>query len=113
MKITPAHVNFWVKRKAPAFIREALQKKEFAKVNIDSLIPRTKKDLTESRNTTTHNTISLLRGWRNRGENIIDKLEQMAKNGACLDSRKREAICKKWLQRINKEKQLAAMNFEI
>lgn len=98
MKITQKHLLFWMQKKSsvPCWAKHLIH----IKVDIDDLIPG------HSRNESVisiSNTIVILKSARNRGQ-LKKVLEEMSKNARCsMHPEKREAHCKKWLARINKQ----------
>jgi hypothetical protein len=126
-KITAMHREFWLLKKAPAFIRESMQPKQLkiGKVwikppfNINSIIPEVDERLTDYRKRSRaakslfyptnqkrhhyHNAIHLLGSKMRHGRELILALSDLAsdRSPAQLD---RANIAMRWLRRIEENR---------
>lgn len=105
MKVTPLHVTYYMERKGPKWVRNALAPSSSIfgrkEVSIDDLIPKAPV-CQKFKNFTIENTLSILRSVRNRHGNgaLIEKIKEMAAYGQCTGSKRRESTCKKWLKKM-------------
>jgi hypothetical protein len=99
MKITPSHLIYWQQRKTikPSW---ASGMQENNRVDIDYLINIQIPNFNLNRNNELEliNTITILKSWRKRGV-LVEKMIECSLND--IASKKRKAIIKKWLKRID------------
>ena len=97
MKLTKAHYEFYMFKKGYPKMFAGVLERTHAKPSIHSLIPHER-----VKSTVLGNTLVVLKMARKRGE-MMNLLVQMSVRADCIDGDKREAWCKRWLRRLNKD----------
>jgi hypothetical protein len=103
MKLTHAHMEFWLKhQKPPIWVQKLLGKQREGIVHglINAQMPPpTDGELTADR------LIYILKSVRKRHHSILATLERLIENPGCLPhAKKRQAFCIKWAKRLRKAK---------
>ena len=112
MKITRAHYDFWCQKKMNVSWYKPSNRMNLLTTNISihKLIPNNDKDYLEA-----SNLLSILKSIKNRkGSNkLVEALFDMGKNpGTISNPKRRAAYCKKWLDKIIKNKTHYPANLE-
>ena len=95
MKPNKIDLKFWQNKKLPSWAPET------AEVSIDEVInSHTERDRRD-KTYVIHNTMNLLRRKRKDPELLRSYLAELVKYPGCSQGKKRSALAKKWLQRLN------------
>lgn len=107
MKITRAHADFWLLKKAPAFLRATLEPKTLSKgfvvrppFDINALIPEPDNKI--DKHFHIHNTISLLKSYRRQGKDVYNELRNLA--ASPHSTKERRSMCSRWWRRIRADR---------
>jgi len=99
MNITKSHIEFWTAKHLPGFA-PTINPPSIHKL-INCQIP---KHLREPQYLQAHKTLGILRLVRKRGKLLTRLYEMMNNPQTTLNPKRRAAFCRKWLNRILKEK---------
>ena len=105
MLITQAHIDFYRLKKLPCHSLQSKVKTPFMPKGyvrtetIDCLINSQVKDARKGQ-TEPHNINNFIRGWRSRGENVVNELYRLAYHPYGTDPERRTAYAKKWHARL-------------
>ncbi len=113
MVITQAHIDFYRARKVPAVGLQARVKPKGAfvarleerapRVAVIDLLINSQMTETKRAGTEPHNILAFIRGWRQRGEDIMAELRRLAYEPYNTDPKRRTAYARRWHARLAKE----------
>jgi hypothetical protein len=110
VKITRTTLAWFRQKTEPSWASELLAKE--SKISIDDVI-NSQSDYGKEidRHFVAHNLLSLLRGYRRQGKDLLVLLDRLASDpGTIIQPNKRSALAKKWASKLHKLRNDASQN---